>query len=46
MLEHYTIATLSGLASTLMLEGREAILRDEELELLKRMLVGELSSSP
>ena len=42
VLEHYTISTLSGLASTLMLEGGEAGLRDEELELLKQVLAREL----
>ena len=43
VLEHYTIATLSGLASTLMLEGGEAVLRDEEIELLQRLLARELT---
>jgi len=46
VLEHYTIATLSGLASTLMLEGGEAILRHEELELLQETLARELTRSP
>lgn len=43
VLQHYTIAALSGLASTLMLEGAEARLRPAELDLLKQTLVRELS---
>jgi AcrR family transcriptional regulator len=43
VIQHYTIATLSGLASTLVLEGAEAILRDEELDLLKAVLARELT---
>ena len=43
VLEHYVISTLSGLASTLMLESREATLPDEELDLLKDTLVRELN---
>lgn len=43
VLEHYTIATLSGLASTLTLEGGEAALRGEELELLQTLLSRELA---
>jgi len=43
VLEHYVISTLSGLASTLMLEGVEAGLRAEELELLKALLARELT---
>ena len=43
MLQHYTVATLSGLASTLMLEGPHAVLPRSELELLKDTLVRELS---
>ena len=46
ILEHYTIATLSGLASTLMLEGGQAALTEEELDLLKQTLVRELTRSP
>jgi len=42
MLQHYTVATLSGLASTLMLEGPQAVLPKWELELLKDTLVREL----
>ena len=44
VLEHYVISTLSGLASTLLLEGAAAALRDEELELLTSVLVRELRS--
>jgi len=43
VLGHYTVATLSGLASTLMLEGEGAKLRRDELALLKRMLARELA---
>lgn len=43
VLQHYTISTLSGLASTLMLEGAEATLRAEELDLLKATLARELA---
>ena len=43
MLQHYTVATLSGLASTLMLEGAEAVLPRWELDLLKDTLVRELA---
>ena len=46
VLEHYVISTLSGLASTLVLEGGEAVLRPEELELLKQVLVRELTRRP
>lgn len=45
ILEHYTISTLSGLASTLMLEGGDATLGAEELDILKQLLVRELSST-
>jgi AcrR family transcriptional regulator len=45
MLQHYTVATLSGLAATLMLEGPHAVLPGAELELLKDTLVRELSRS-
>ena len=43
VLEHYIISALSGLASTLMLEGPGATLPDEELNLLEDTLVRELS---
>ena len=43
VLEHYVIASLSGLASTLMLEGPEATLRREELDLLTETLFRELA---
>ncbi len=43
VLQHYTISVLSGLASTLMLEGGEVALRPAELELLKETLVRELA---
>jgi len=43
VLEHYVISTLSGLASTVMLEGGDAVLREEELDLLKETLVRELT---
>jgi len=42
-LQHFTIAVLSGLASTLMLQGDDAALPKSELELLKDALVRELS---
>jgi AcrR family transcriptional regulator len=42
VLQHYTISVLSGLASTLMLEGSEAAIRGSELELLKETLAREL----
>ena len=45
VLEHYVISTLSGLASTLVLEGGGAVLRDEELDLLKQTLARELTRS-
>jgi AcrR family transcriptional regulator len=41
-LQHYTIAVLSGLAGTLMLEGAGATLHAAELDLLKETLVREL----
>ena len=44
ILQHYTISALSGLASTLMLEGRGARLREGELALLEATLVRELSN--
>ena len=43
VLEHYTVSVLSGLATTLMLEGRQASLRPEELDLLKDTLARELT---
>jgi len=43
VLQHYTISVLSGLASTLMLEGPEARLRPAELDLLKETLARELT---
>lgn len=42
VVEHYVISTLSGLASTLVLEGASASLRSEELDVLKRTLQREL----
>jgi AcrR family transcriptional regulator len=44
-LQHYTISVLSGLASTLLLEGRGARLREAELALLEETLVRELATS-
>jgi AcrR family transcriptional regulator len=44
-LQHYTISVLSGLASTLMLEGRGARVRGAELDLLRDTLVRELRAS-
>ncbi|HBZ69818.1 MAG TPA: hypothetical protein DEP35_08830 [Deltaproteobacteria bacterium] len=44
VLQHYTISVLSGLASTLMLEGPGAQLREGELALLEATLVRELSA--
>ncbi len=43
VLQHYTISVLSGLASTLMLEGGEARLRGVELALLKETLSREFT---
>ena len=43
VLQHYTISVLSGLASTLMLEGGEAALRPAVLELLKENLAQQLA---
>jgi AcrR family transcriptional regulator len=43
VLQHYTISVLSGLASTIMLEGSEAAIRGSELELLKETLARELA---
>ena len=42
VLQHYTVAVLSGLASTLMLEGAEVDLRPAVLELLKENLAEQL----
>lgn len=42
ILQHYTIAVLSGLASTLLLEGAGASVRTAELDLLRDTLVREL----
>jgi len=42
-LQHYTVAVLSGLASTLLLEGNHASLPREELALLEETLVRELA---
>ena len=44
VLQHYTISVLSGLASTLMLEGAESALRPAELALLKDTLARELAA--
>jgi AcrR family transcriptional regulator len=43
LLQHYTVATLSGLASTLMLGGPGAVLPKWELEILKETLLRELA---
>jgi len=43
VLQHYTVSCLSGLASTLVLEGAEGGLRPSELDLLKETLVRELT---
>jgi len=43
VLQHYAISVLSGLASTLMLEGAESALRPAELTLLKDTLARELA---
>jgi AcrR family transcriptional regulator len=44
-LQHYTIAVLSGLASTRMLEGGEPLLPRDELALLESTLVRELKQA-
>jgi AcrR family transcriptional regulator len=44
LLQHYTVAVLSGLATSLQLEGDGASLRPGELALLEATLVRELSS--
>jgi AcrR family transcriptional regulator len=43
VLQHFTISALSGMASTLALEGGEAVLRPAELDLLKDTLARELA---
>ncbi len=43
MLQHYTVSVLSGLASTLMLQGGNATLPGKELDLLKDTLERELA---
>jgi AcrR family transcriptional regulator len=43
MLQHYTISVLSGLTSTLMLQGDQARLRSAELDLIVQTLTRELS---
>ncbi len=43
VLQHYTVAVLSGLASTLMREGADAALRPAVLELLKENLAEQLA---
>jgi AcrR family transcriptional regulator len=45
MLQHYTVSVLSGLASTLMLQGGDARLPAKELALLKDTLERELGRS-
>ena len=44
-LQHFTISTLSGLAAMVTLQGGEAILPKQELDLLKDALVRELTDS-
>ncbi len=43
LLQHFTVSTLSGLASTLMLQGSKPTLPTWELEVLKATLVRELT---
>jgi AcrR family transcriptional regulator len=45
MLQHYTVATLSGLASMSMMEGASASLSRRELQLLKDTLVRAMAGS-
>jgi AcrR family transcriptional regulator len=45
MLQHFTVSTLSGLAATLMFEGKDAILPRQELDLVKDCLARALSAS-
>jgi hypothetical protein len=42
VLQHYTIAVLTGLATMLTIEGSDASLRESELDLLRDTLVREL----
>jgi hypothetical protein len=42
VLQHFTVSALSGLASTLMLQGGDATLPRRELDLLKETIVREL----
>jgi AcrR family transcriptional regulator len=44
MLQHFTVSTLSGLAATLMLQDRDAVLPKGELAVLKATLTRELSA--
>lgn len=43
MLQHYTVATLSGLATMAIMEGASASLSRRELQLLKDTLTGEMT---
>jgi AcrR family transcriptional regulator len=43
LLQHFTVSTLSGLASTLMLQGADAALPTAEIEILKTTLRRELA---
>jgi hypothetical protein len=45
MLQHFTVSTLSGLAATLVFEGKDAILPRQELDLVKDCLTRALSAS-
>ncbi len=45
LLQHFTVSTLSGLAATLMLQGRNAVLPKGELDVLKLTLARELTAS-
>jgi AcrR family transcriptional regulator len=45
MVQHYTIAVLSGLASTLLLQGERVVVPRHELGLLKATLVRELTAT-
>ncbi len=45
MLQHYTVATLSGLAAMAMMEGASASLSRRELQLLKDTLASEMARS-
>ncbi len=46
LLQHFTVSALSGLASTLMLQGSKPVLPTWELDVLKATLVRELTRSP